>query len=412
MTLTAKRIERLLARGEPTKIRDTEVRGLLLSIKSKTSASWLLRYQLNHKETFLGLGSARDVPLKVARERAREARLKLSDGVDPLAAKREAKATLAVAAAKTMTFQQAAEAFYNANFDRWTNAKFRAQFLSAMKTYVYPTIGQLPVRAIDTALAIQVLTPIWKSKTTTANRLRGWIEMVLAFAQVRGLREGDNPARWRGHLETIFAPMSKLAPVKHFVSLPYDELPGFLAQLRKREGSAAKALEFLILTAARSGEVLGATWNEIDLDNALWTIPASRMKSSREHRVPLTKAALDLLKSLPTHRGDGENSHVFIGGRPGTGLSHIALYRVMKRLNRRETTHGFRSTFRVWCSERTNFPDIIAEQALAHAVGSAVERVYRRSDMLEKRRKLMEQWSTFCTVPAASGAKVVPMKRR
>jgi integrase len=312
-----------------------------------------------------------------------------------------------VATVKTKTFEECAIQFFNAHSGRWQNRKYRSQFLSALRAYAFPIIGKLPVSAVDTGLIIQILDPIWNEKTTTANRLRGWIEQILGWATVRGLREGDNPARWRGHLGTHFAPKDKIARVQHHEAMAYRELPAFLAELRKRDGVAAKALEFTILTAARTGEVLGAKWSEFDLESGVWTVPPGR---GREHRVPLAKPVIDLLNSLPAHAGDSGDGFTFIGPRPGSGLSHVALFKVMKRLGRRETTHGFRSTFRTWASERTAIPDIVAEMALAHQVGSAVEKAYQRSDLFEKRRKLMDAWAAYCVASPASGAKVVVMR--
>ena len=398
-----------MARGEPIKVRDSEVRGLIIVIKSKTSASWLLRYQRHHRESYLGLGSVRDVPLKIARERAREARLQLSGGTDPLAAKREAKAAAALAAKRTMTFQAAATEFFNQHEARWGNHKFRNQFINSLRDYAFPKIGSLPVAAIDTALVIQVLDPIWKDKTVTADRVRSRIEMVLAWATVRGLRTGDNPARWRGHLATHFPAKAKVAKVEHHAAMAYSELPEFLATVRNNPTVAARALEFLIYTAARAGEVIGAHWREVDLPEAIWTSPAERMKAAREHRVPLAAPVIKLLKALPRYAGD-DSDVVFVGANPGSPINHNAFFKLLRKLGANVTAHGFRSTFRTWASERTAIPDVVAELALAHNVGSAVEKAYQRSDLFAKRAKLMEAWATYCTSPVKTPAHVVPLR--
>jgi integrase len=406
--LTAKLIERLLARGEPTKIRDSEVRGLLLVIKSKTAASWLLRFQRNHREGYMGLGSCFDVPLKDARERARDARLKLSDGVDPLAAKRADKAKAALEAAKVLTFKQAATQFFDQHEARWQNAKYRSSFLNTLRDYAFPVIGGIAAGDVDTALVIRVLDPIWKTKTVTADRVRNRIELVLGWATVRGYRTGDNPARWRGHLQTHFPPRGKIAKTQHHAALPYSEVPGFLAKLRTHSVVSAKALEFTILTAARTGEVTGAQWDEFDLDGKVWTVPAARMKAGKEHRVPLSAPVIELLKALPT---ETDNDNVFIA--TNGGISSMTMHALLRRLdaNATMTVHGFRSSFRDWAAERTAVPQVVAEMALAHTVGNAVEAAYRRSDLFDKRRKLMDAWATYCTTPVASGAKVVPMRK-
>lgn len=405
MALTVKRVERLREPG-----RYLDGRGLYLQIISKTNRSWLLRYQRDGRERWMGLGAVADFTLDEARERARKARQQLTDGIDPLEARQADKAARALATAKTMTFKQCAEAYIAANRAAWKNAKHGAQWTATLATYVYPHIGNLPVAAVDTGLVLRCVEPIWKDKTETASRVRGRIELVLDWATVRNYRSGDNPARWRGHLEHVLPARGKVAKVEHHAALPYAELPAFMAALREREGSAARALEFAILTAARTGEVLGAQWDEIDFDNATWTVPAGRMKASKEHRVPLSERALELLRSLPTEHG---NEFVFIGPR-NDGLSNMALAAVLKRMGYENiTVHGFRSSFMDWCHDQTSYPKVVIDMALAHTVGDKVEAAYRRGDLFNKRKQLAEAWSKFATaaptVAKPSGAKVVPI---
>jgi hypothetical protein len=305
MRLTAKRILRLLKK--PGRYHDGH--GLILQVRNPANASWLLRYQKNGKEHQFGLGPLRLVPLKLARERARAAQLGLLDGIDPVQAKRDARAAQAVATAKAMTFEAAALAYFNDHEGKWKNAKHREQFLNSMRRYAFPLIGALPVSTIDTALVLRVLEQrhedhpdkkLWKAIPETASRVRGRIENVLDWAAVHELRSGENPARWRGHLAHKLPETSKIAQVNHHPALPYAAIPQFMNELRDRIGSGPRALEFLILTAARTGEVIGARWSEIDLNAALWTIPAKRMKGGREHRVPLSPLGPMKTKSFST----------------------------------------------------------------------------------------------------------------
>jgi len=320
------------------------------------------------------------------------------------------RAAAALAEARALTFEAAAQAYFNAHERGWKNRKHRAQFLSTLKTYAYPKIGKLSVAAIDTGLVLKVIEPIWHDKTETANRVRGRVEAVLDWATVRGYRVGDNPARWRGHLSEALPAREKIQKTVHHAALAYDELPEFMMALSQRDGVAARALEFTILTAARTGEVVGATWDEINLEEKSWIVPAGRIKGGREHRVPLSERALKILHALPTEK---DNPFVFIGPRRG-GLSNMAMAAVVQRMGRDDiTVHGFRSTFRDWCAERTNYPNHIVEMALAHVVGDKVEAAYRRGDLFAKRIKLMADWARFATTKPAteSGDKVVPMHR-
>jgi integrase len=273
----------------------------------------------------------------------------------------------------------------------------------------------LPVQAIDTALVLKVLEPIWTTKPETAGRVRGRLESILDFAKVRGYRDGENPARWRGHLDKLLPARSKVRAIEHHAALPYAELPAFLAILREQEGIAARALEFLILTAARTGEVIGAQWNEIDLLDKTWTLPAARMKAHREHRVPLSARALAILEEMQAARsGDTEHASVFPGGKAGTGLSNMAFLMLLRRMGRGDlTAHGFRATFKTWATERTSSHNEVIEASLAHVTGGKLEQAYMRGDLFEKRRRLMAQWATFATAPPAERqANVTPLRRQ
>ena len=386
--------------------------GLYLQIREGASSgllrrSWLLRYELNGKERFYGLGPLHTVSLKDARERARKARLQLLDGIDPIAAKQQRKADAALAAAKAITFETAAQQYFDQHAAKWRNRKHRAQFLSTLQTYAYPTLGKLPVAAIDTGLVLKVIEPIWPTKTETASRVRSRVEAVLDWATVRGYRTGDNPARWKGHLAEVLPARGKIRRTIHHAALPFGEIGAFVAALRAREGVAARTLEFGILTAARTGEVIGARWPEVDLKAKVWTVPAGRMKGGREHRVPLSDGALEILRALPR---EDNNPRVFIGPRKG-GLSNMAMASVLHRMGRDAiTVHGFRSTFRDWAAERTSYPNHVVEMALAHVIGDRVEGAYRRGDLFEKRRRLMADWAKYCGTKPTQGAEVVPIR--
>jgi integrase len=402
--LTVKRVERLRQPG-----RYGDGQGLYLQVTNADNRSWVFRYERRGVERAMGLGPAHTLSLHEARERARKARLLLLDGVDPLAARGDERRKRAEAAQKRLTFREAAQAYNDAHERKWTNAKHRAQFLSSLKAYAFPVLGNMPVAEIDTPAVLRAIEPHWLTKTETLSRVRGRIEAVLDWAKVRGYRTGDNPATWKTIGKALPA-RSEVAKVEHHPALPYLELPAFMAELRKREGVAASALEFLILTAARTGEVTGARWSEVDLDAKVWTVPAGRMKGGREHRVPLSGSADALLRAL--YREDA-NEHVFIGAQPGSGLSSQSMTQVLKRMGRTDVSvHGFRSSFRDWCGEQTNFPREVAEMALAHAVGDKTERAYQRGDLLKKRYALAEAWARYATSPPTErSGKVVPMRK-
>jgi integrase len=403
--LTVKRVERL--KGSPGRYSDGQ--GLYLQVVNANNRSWVFRYERAGRERFMGLGPVHTLNLAEAREKARKARQLLLEGIDPLDARTDELRARAEAVKTRLTFQAAAQAYNDAHERKWGNPKHRAQFLSSLRTYAFPILGDMPVAAIDTPAVLRAIEPHWHSKTETMARVRGRIESVLDWATVRGYRSGDNPARWRGHLSEVLPARNEIAKVEHHPALDYRELPGFMSELRKREGMAARALELTILCAARTGEVIGALRSEIDLVEKVWTIPAGRMKGGREHRVPLSKAAFELLWALPTEDG---NPFVFIGSQPRSGLSSQGMTQVLRRMGRTDVSvHGFRSSFRVWCAEQTNFPRELAELALAHNVGDKTERAYQRGDLLKKRFALAEAWGKYCTSSpvAQPGSKVVPL---
>ena len=381
--------------------------GLWLQVSKSGSKSWIFRFTLAGKQREMGLGAVHTVTLPEARAKAKECRLLLLDGKDPLDTRKATVLVQALERAKMMTFDQCAAAYIAAHRGGWKNAKHVSQWENTLQTYASPIIGALPVAAVDTALVVKVLSPIWQDKTETATRLRGRIESILDWATVSKYRQGDNPARWRGHLENLLANPHKLAKVEHHPALPWQDMGAFMAALRQQEGIAAKALEFAILTAGRSGEVRAATWAEIDFDARIWTVPAEHMKMNREHRVPLSTAAVALLKAMPRM---GEL--IFPGAKEGKPLSDMSLTSVLRRMERRDiTVHGFRSSFRDWCAESVAnaFPREVCEHALAHSLPDKVEAAYRRGDLIEKRVLLMQAWADYCaTIPVA--AKVKPIR--
>jgi integrase len=366
------------------------VAGLALQVMPFGARSWILRVMVGGKRREMGLGGFPDVTLAGAREAARAARAKIKEGIDPIEDAKAKRSALYAARAASMTFSEAAAAYIAVKEHEWKNAKHGDQWRNTLKDYAYPVIGNVFVRDVEQAHVMRVLEPIWMDKTETAKRLRGRLEKVLDWARVRGFRSGENPARWRGHLDTLLQSPGKVQKRAHFPALPFDELGAFMVELRQHEGMGARALEFAILTAARSGEVRGATWGEIDLADATWTIPAERMKMKREHRVALNAEAVTLLKALP-HTGD-----LIFPNTKKAALSDMTLTAVLRRMGRSDiTVHGFRSTFRDWASERTNYPRDVAEMALAHAIGDKVEAAYRRGDLFEKRRRMMREWGKF-----------------
>jgi integrase len=390
--------------------------GLTLQITTAGAKSWLFRYMVAGKSFGMGLGPTHTVSLAEARQKALEARKLLIDGINPLAAKKQAQIAAALANAKMMSFDQCAEAYILAHKAGWKNAKHGDQWTNTLNTYASPVFGHLPVAEIDTGLVVKCLAPIWESKTETASRVRGRIESVLGWATTSGYRTGENPARWKGHLENLLATISKSSRTKNHPSLPWQRIGAFMSALRVREGVSARAVEFAILTACRSGEVRGAQWAEFDTAGKLWTIPAERMKAKREHQVPLSDAALALLESMPK---DSDEDVVFAGTK-GQPLSDMSLTAVLRRMNGDDkpvwadangdgiTVHGFRSSFRMWAAESTNYPREVAEHALAHQLPDAVERAYQRGSQFAKRAALMAEWAVYCaTVPTDAVVKPI-----
>jgi integrase len=383
------------------------VAGLHLQVTDSGARTWVLRFAIVGKRRDMGLGGFPDVTLATAREKAREARAKLDQGIDPILQRREAKSALRASAAAAKTFSECVTGYVDAKAAEWKNAKHRQQWSNTLKEYAEPVIGQLLVRDVTLAHVLKILEPIWTTKTETASRLRGRIESVLNWATVRGYRSGDNPARWRGHLDKLLGAPAKVAKVAHHRALDVDALPAFISALRQEAGMGARALEFAVFTAARSGEVRGATWAEIDLEAGIWAIPAARMKAGKEHRVPLSPAALKLLRALP-HLEDCDL--VFPSPR-NKMLSDMTLSAVLRRMKVDAVPHGFRSSFKDWASERTSYPAEMSEMALAHAIGDKVEAAYRRGDLFEKRRRMMNDWAKFCATQIVKG-QVLPLQRK
>jgi integrase len=400
------------------------VPGLALQIKPP-GKSWILRFSFGGRRHDMGLGPYDEVSLADARRAAEKARALVRDGVNPVERRRAAMQAAATAAAvePPLTFRKVAEKYMDAHESGWKNAKHRGQWTATLETYVYPTIGDLGVRDVELRHVLEILEPIWTKKTDTASKVRGRMELVLDYAAARGEREGLNPARWRGHLDKLLAKPTRIRTIRHHPALPADELGAFMRDLRNREGTGARALEFTILTAVRSGEGRGARWSEIDLKAKTWVIPKERMKGqrhvAREHRVPLSEEAVALLQKLPRV---GDVDLVFPASRGGE-LSDATLAAVIKRMNgdgiprwvddkqRPVVPHGFRSTFRDWAAERTSYPRDVAEMALAHTVRDKTEAAYRRGDLFEKRRRMMADWAKFCAQPARGG-EVLPIRGR
>ncbi|WP_404379932.1 tyrosine-type recombinase/integrase [Caenispirillum salinarum] len=422
----AKQVDRLTARAVATTNkpgRYADGRGLYLHVAKTGAKSWVLRYRLSGKSREMGLGAVADVGLQDARRKAADARGLLADGVDPLDAREAERLAAAVEAAKAITFKDAAERYIAAHRPTWKNAKHASQWENTLRDYVHPVFGAVPVADVDTGLVLKAVEPIWHTKPETASRVRQRIEAVLDWARARGYRDGPNPALWRGHLSHTLPARARVAKVEHHAALPYAEVAAFLADLRGRDALAARALEFVILTASRTGEALGATWAEVDLAAAVWTVPGDRMKAKRDHRVPLSPQAVAVLEAMG--EAYGRDGYVFPGQRKGKPLSYMGLLMLLRRMNpegecggfrwaddkgRAITVHGFRSSFRDWTAEQTAFPGEVAEAALAHVVGDKVEAAYRRGDLFEKRRRLMEAWADYCDRPAAAG-NVVPINR-
>lgn len=369
--------------------------GLYLQVHGEGAKSWVYRFMLHGRAREMGLGPLTLVGLAEARQAAQEARKLRHAGTDPIEARKGQRATAQLEAAKGLDFKSCAEAYIAAHRAGWRSAKHAGQWAATLESYAYPIFGPLPVQKIDTALIMRVLEPIWARKTETASRVRGRIEAILDWATARSYRQGENPARWRGHLDHLLPKRAKVRKVEHHPALPYAEIGAFMGVLRQQDGVAARALEFLILTATRTSETIGARWDEINFKAALWTVPANRIKGGKEHRIPLPPRAVAILRDLAKVR---VSDFVFPGGKAGRSLSNMALLALLARMGRNDlTAHGFRSTFRDWAAECTNYPREAAEMALAHVVDDKVEAAYRRGDLFEKRRMLMDDWAKFCS---------------
>ncbi|SDD72561.1 tyrosine-type recombinase/integrase [Rhodospira trueperi] len=377
----------------------------------RMTKSWLFRYRFRGRYRAMGFGPVALVSLEEARQKATEARRMIHEGIDPLDQKRATEATERAQEASRVTFQDAAERYITAHAPGWKTDKQRQHWENTLALYAFPLIGALDVAHVDTPHLLKVLEPVWTEKHETASRVRGRIERILGWATTRGYRTGENPARWKGHLQHLLASPEKVAKVKHRPALPYADVPAFVTDLRQQGGVAARALEFTILTAARTGETIGAQWSEIDLNAETWIVPGERMKMEREHRVPLPPRAVEILRDMAaTHDTEG---FVFPGGKAGRGLSNMAMSVLLRRMGRDGlTVHGFRSSFRDWAAERTNYPSEMAEMALAHAVGDRVARAYLRADLFDRRRRLMVDWQRWCDGEIGTGDVVMLAEAR
>ncbi len=380
------------------------VNGLILNVTMYGSRSWVFRYQVAGKRRDFGLGSYPSVTLAEAREAARFARAKLAQGIDPIEDARRARERLIAEIHTGMNFSEAAKRYIAAHEKAWKNPKHAQQWSNTIASYATPVLGKIPVRDVSLAMILKVLEPIWTTKTETATRLRGRLESILDWAIARGYRSDSNPARWKGLLDKLLPAPGKVTKTVHFQALPYANLPAFMSQLVVQEGMGAKALQFLILTGARSGEIRGAIWEEIDFAAQAWTIPAARMKANKPHRVPLSDSAIAVLqdlKALALAQGrTTEKAYVFPSPNSrdpelGSSLSDMTLTAVLRRLSIAAVPHGFRSTFRDWCAEQTDYSNEVAEMALAHTVSNKVEAAYRRGDLFAKRQQLMQDWADY-----------------
>ena len=400
-------VKRLTCRIDPDTGEATEVRypvggvsGLLLRVTPSGARQWILRAKIGNRRPDMGLGPYPEVSLAQARDKAREMKEKIRNGIDPLEEKRALKRSLLAEQISTLTFQKAMEEYIRMKSKEFRNPRQETQWTNSLNTYAIPHLGELPVREIDLPHIKQVLDPIWETKTETANRVRARIENILGWCAIHGYRSNENPARWQGYLDEVYPSPEKIKKRGHFAALPVDEMPEFMTDLQKRTGTAARALEFLILTAARTNEVIGdkrigkagVTWQEIDMARKVWTVPADRMKSEKVHRVPLTDSVIELLKGL----GEGAPEDLIFPGPKGDVPSNNFLTALLKRMDRKVTAHGFRSTFKDWARERTAYADEVSELALAHVNSDATRAAYARSELIDKRRLMMADWEQFC----------------
>lgn len=381
--------------------------GLYLQLAPGGSKTWIFRYRspLTRKPRYMGLGPVHSVGLPDAREKAAAQRSLLLSGLDPIEVREEETRRREIEAAKAVTFTQCAASYIESHKPGWRNEKHADQWANTIKTYCDPVIGALPVQVVDTGLVLKILEPIWATKAETASRLRGRIESVLDWAKARGHRAGENPARWRGHLDQLLPALAKKNRVRHHDAMPFSAVGAFVSRVRTTPGIAAQCLEFTILTAARTSETINATPAEFDLDAATWTVPAERMKAGRGHRVPLSPRAVAIVREM-LKPGD---AYVFPGAKCGKPISNMAMLNLLDRMKVAVTVHGFRSSFLDWAAERTGFPHEVCEMALAHTIPNAAEAAYRRGDLFEKRRKLMDAWAEYINSPQEGGS-VVPLR--
>jgi len=400
--LSAKKVEHLKERGWYA-----DGNGLYLQVSPSGSKSWAYRYQSKGKEQWHGLGAyTKKNTLEKAREAAAECKQLRKEGIDPIEEKKRLQLAKDLKEVNTLTFKECAEQYIESHRNGWRNAKHASQWVNTLTTYAYPTIGHLPVQLIEVEQVLQIIEPIWYTKTETASRVRQRIENILDWATVRKYRKGDNPALWRGRLDKILPKRNKVQKPTHFSAMDYRELPEYFRLLRTKNSIASKALAFTILTAARNGEARGITYSELKTADAIWIIPDTRMKAEREHRVPLTNEALKIIDEMEIHKKKS-NDYVFTGMRAGKPISEAALLKLVKDTHPELTVHGFRSSFRDWCAEQTNYPREVAEAALAHSLKDKTEAAYQRGDMLDKRRRLMESWADYCLYGKTSTGKVV-----
>jgi len=403
MTLNVKQVEKIIRDATPGATADAD--GLYLKVTPNGNASWQYRYQINGKRRMMGLGACAQVSLAQARIEADKRRAMVKAGIDPL---EKVEAEELEVKTKSVTFKQLALQYIEDHRAGWRSEKHGQQWQNTLAMYAFPIIGNKTPEAISTDDVLKILKPIWQAKPETASRVRNRIELVIDAARAHGLSDKQNPAAWRGHLDKLLSKRTK-ASKGHHAAMEYTGLPAFVQRLiHERDSPSCKALLLLILTACRTSEILLAKWEEVDLANRLWTIPAERMKAERLHRVPLSDAAMQVIESLPAREG-----YLFPGARTGKPLSGMAMAMALRKLGHEDlTVHGFRSTFRDWCAEKTHHPNIVAEQALAHTVGNAVEAAYRRGDLLEKRRALMADWATFCTDAPVANVVQIKAERR
>jgi integrase len=379
--------------------------GLLLFVKDTGTRSWIYRTMYGEKRLNIGLGGYPQISLVRAREKANEAKILIEKGISPIDQKKEIKAAIKVSQDGKITFMKAARQCHDIKSSDFKNIKHGKQWISTLEKYAFPVIGRMNVDEINLSHILQVLEPIWKEKTETATRLRQRIEAVLTWATVSKYRQGDNPARWQGNLSELLPKPNKIKTVKHMPALPFKDIHAFMTELRKMEGMGARALELIILTACRSSECRLATWDEIDFQERIWTIPAERMKASKEHRIPLTKDVIKLLNNLPRFEG---SNYIFTTPKGGP-ISDMTILAVCRRMQVDAVPHGFRSTFRTWAAETTNFPHEVCEQALAHSIDSKTEKAYKRGDLFKKRTKLMESWNDYINKKPEKSAKVIQL---